>query len=215
MPQRKWATLESDLKDRPVCSNCKKLGHVIADCFALKRKNAKSFKPVALANTPVVTLPLSKGMAAQPRAEDVLDEYRPFVMDGWVSIHTDCDAHVLVRMLRDTGAAQSFVLDSVLPFSENTAIGSNVLIQGVEMGCISVPLHSIKLDSPLVSGQVVVGIRPSLPVEGISFILGNDLAGGKVPVHPQVTPIPRYVEGPDVSEISRCVSRLRCYKGYV
>lgn len=47
------------------------------------------------------------------------------------------------------------------------------------------------------SGKVVVGIRPSLPVEGISFILGNDLAGGKVPVHPQVTPVPMVIDGPD------------------
>ncbi len=30
------------------------------------------------------------------------------------------------------------------------------------------------------SGFVEVGVRPVLPVKGVSFILGNDLAGGKV-----------------------------------
>lgn len=38
----------------------------------------------------------------------------------------------------------------------------------------------IILESELVSGPVVVGVRPSLPVEGISVILGNNLAGGRV-----------------------------------
>ena len=44
--------------------------------------------------------------------------------------------------------------------------------------------------SDLITGRVVVGVRPSLPVEGVSFILGNDLAGGRVLVSPEVTPVP-------------------------
>ena len=32
----------------------------------------------------------------------------------------------------------------------------------------------------MVNGAVTVGIRPTLPVKGILFILGNDLAGSKV-----------------------------------
>ena len=51
---------------------------------------------------------------------------------------------------------------------------------------INVPLHQIFLQSELVSGPVIVGIRPTLPVEGISLILGNDLAGGRVQPDPQV-----------------------------
>lgn len=52
-----------------------------------------------------------------------------------MSINVDCGSRVPVKMLRDTGAAQSFVLDNVLPFSERTALGSSVLVQGVEMVC--------------------------------------------------------------------------------
>ena len=42
------------------------------------------------------------------------------------------------------------------------------------------PLHRVYLHSDLITGSVVVGIRPTLPVKRVSFVLGNDLAGGKV-----------------------------------
>lgn len=48
------------------------------------------------------------------------------------------------------------------------------------MGVVKVPLHRVYLKCALVTGYVKVGIRPSLPVNEITFILGNDLAGGKV-----------------------------------
>lgn len=48
------------------------------------------------------------------------------------------------------------------------------------MGYTEVPLHRIYLDSNLVSGDVVVGVCAMLPVPGVTFILGNDLAGGNV-----------------------------------
>ena len=42
------------------------------------------------------------------------------------------------------------------------------------------PLHTIFINSDIVTGMVTVGIRPTLPIKRISLILGNDLAGGKV-----------------------------------
>lgn len=95
-----------------------------------------------------------------------------------------------VLMLRDTGAAQSLILDSVLPFSADSYTGSSVLVYGIELGCISIPLHSIHLKSDLVSGFVNIGVRSQLPVEGVSMILGNDLAGGKVFPSPIVSEEP-------------------------
>ena len=76
---------------------------------------------------------------------------------------------VLVRILRDTGAAQSYMLSGVLPLSDNTSTGIHVLVREFEMSL-----------SLFKTGEVVVGVRQSLPVPGISLILGNDLAGGKV-----------------------------------
>jgi len=45
---------------------------------------------------------------------------------------------------------------------------------------VDAPLHVVYLNSDLVKGAVMVGIRPTLPVGGISLILGNDLVGSKV-----------------------------------
>jgi hypothetical protein len=58
-----------------------------------------------------------------------------------------------------------------------------VLLQGVDPGFHCVPLNHINLKSDSVSGQVVVGIRPTLPVEDISLLFGIDLVGDKVNDH--------------------------------
>lgn len=89
-----------------------------------------------------------------------------------------------MKILRDTGATQSLMASHVLPLSKQTTADASVLIQGVGMDVLRVPLHQIHLQSDLISGPVVVGVRPSLPVKGVSLILSNDLAGGKV--HPDL-----------------------------
>lgn len=53
-----------------------------------------------------------------------------------------------------------------------------------------VPLHKISLNSAPVKGEVVGRVRKHFPVEGVSFILANDLVEGKVLVTPQVTTVP-------------------------
>ena len=59
------------------------------------------------------------------------------------------------------------------------------------MGVLEVPLHEVNIKSSLINGNIVIGMRPTLPVEGISLILGNDLAGEKVMVDPRVVEKPR------------------------
>ena len=107
------------------------------------------------------------------------EEKNPFISEGYVSTSKGGNA-VPIRILRDTGAAQSLLVEGILPLSEATATGTHVLIQGVELGIVSVPMHTIYLNSDLVSREVVVGLRPTLPMEGVSLILGNDLAGERV-----------------------------------
>ena len=68
----------------------------------------------------------------------------------------------------------------MLPLSDDTNCGSSVLVQGIEMGFVPVPLHFVKVHSELISGIFRVGVRPMLPVKGVTFIMGNDIAGGKV-----------------------------------
>ena len=122
---------------------------------------------------------------------DYMKNYKPFISEGVVSLVGDENSSQKVKILRDTGATQSLMLDSVLPLTENSFTGANVLISGVEMGVLEVPLHEVNIKSSLINGNIVIGMRPSLPVEGISLILGNDLAGEKVMVDPRVVEKPR------------------------
>ena len=125
---------------------------------------------------------------------DYMENYKPFISEGVVSLVGDENSSQKVKILRDTGATQSLMLDSVLPLTENSFTGANVLISGVEMGVLEVPLHEVNIKSSLINGNIVIGMRPSLPVEGISLILGNDLAGERVMVDPRVVERPRDVE---------------------
>ena len=122
---------------------------------------------------------------------DYMENYKPFISEGVVSLVGDENSSQKVKILRDTGATQSLMLDSVLPLTENSFTGANVLVSGVEMGVLEVPLHEVNIKSSLINGNIVIGMRPSLPVEGISLILGNDLAGEKVMVDPRVVEKPR------------------------
>ena len=82
-----------------------------------------------------------------------------------------------IKILRDTGASQSFLLSDTLLFSEELSVGASVLIRGINCSEYSpVPLHTVYLKSNLVTGPVKVGLQLSLPFEGVHLILGNDLA---------------------------------------
>ena len=118
-----------------------------------------------------------------------MKKYKPFILEGVVSLLGDENSSQKVNILGDTGATQSLMLDSVLPLTENSFTGANVLISGVEMCVLEVPLHEVNIKSSLINGHI--SMRPSLPVEGISLILGNDLAVEKVMVDPRVAEKPR------------------------
>jgi hypothetical protein len=71
------------------------------------------------------------------------------------------------------------MLENSLPLSGNSSARENMLLQGVVPDLHSVPLHHINLKSDFVSGQVVVGIRPTLPFDDISLLFGIDMADDK------------------------------------
>ena len=77
-----------------------------------------------------------------------------------------------------------------MSLSVNTSTGESVIAQGIDRRCVNIPLHKVNLVSDLVSGSVVVGTRPTLPIKGVSLLSGNDLAGGKVVPDPKVTSKP-------------------------
>uniref|UniRef100_A0A3B1JS97 Gypsy retrotransposon integrase-like protein 1 n=1 Tax=Astyanax mexicanus TaxID=7994 RepID=A0A3B1JS97_ASTMX len=185
-PKREESNTETSLhpstkhsSDTRVCFYCRRPGHVIAECTVWNKKKDKP-KSMACIST-------SKVM---PSHDHCAVAFRPFILDGFVTLSEKDKFRAPVRILRDTGAAQSFISTKVLPFSEETFCGSYVVVCGIGLTPVSVPLHSIYLQSELVTGMVRVAVQEELPVAGVHFILGNDLAGGKVFPIPEVVPEP-------------------------
>ncbi|XP_071483344.1 uncharacterized protein [Diadema antillarum] len=176
-----------DQKPNKACFYCKKDGHVMSACWKLKKKREKEgiSNPKALPDALAITR-----TEHLPSFERVAENYKPFISSGYVSLTPDSE-QVQVHILRDTGASQSLVCANTLPFSVESSVDSEVFVRGVEGGSVRVPLHNIELKSDLVSGSVVVGILPTLPVEGVTLLLGNDIAGEKVLPHflPSKTPV--------------------------
>ena len=125
------------------------------------------------------------------KESDYMENYKPFISEGVVSLVGDESSSQKVKILRDTGATHSLIIDLVLPLTENSFTGANVLISVLEMGVLEVPLHEVNINSSLINANIVIGMRPSLPVEGISLILGNDLASERGMVDPRVVEKPR------------------------
>lgn len=67
---------------------------------------------------------------------------------------------------------------------------------------MNLPLHKISLECELVSGEVVVTLSPQLPIDGVTLLLGNDLAEGRVHATPRVTSRPQVISVPDDLEQS-------------
>lgn len=84
---------------------------------------------------------------------------------------------VPIKILRDTAAYDSCIVDSVLLLSVETDTGDVILSRGIGLIILSIPLHNMALSFDLVQGEVAVGVRPVLPIEGVHFILDNGLAG--------------------------------------
>ena len=164
-----------------VCHYCKAEGHWKKECPVLKSKGkftSSHVKPAALANSlSPVTLSLGQQSAlSKPKTSEA---YLPFISNGFVSV-MGSDKKVPVKVLRDCGSIDSFVRESVLPFTTETDTGESILIQGMGMFVFSVPVHKLSLISDLVSGEVHMGVRPELPIAGVDVILGNDLCGERV-----------------------------------
>ena len=111
-------------------------------------------------------------LEVQEQGTEIDTAYLSYVMDGHVSL-VGSDVVVPVKILRDTGALDSFIVESVLPFSSESDTGTCVLVRGMGLNILSVPLHNMTFFSDLVNGDVTLGIRPSLPVGGGPGYLGE------------------------------------------
>ena len=141
-----------------------------SDCHAYKNDQ---FKTVALVAVSQCRTHCGCGVGSAVRMVCFSEkaDYSLFITIGSVSLPGQ--RSVPVHILRDTGAAQSILLEGVVPLSARTATGSHALVRGIEMGFLKVPLHRVMFSSGLVTGIVVVGVCASLPVPGVEFILGG------------------------------------------
>ena len=185
-------------KSFPPCDYCHKKGHSKARCFKfIADERERSEKPVAFD----ILLRRKSGEADGCRISsskvfgeinEVDDIYKDFVYQGDVSCASD-EADSPVVILRDTGASLSLMLEDAL------SLNAKMLIQSIGGNFMPVLLHRVNLKCGLFTGPVDVGVVPSLPMKGVGFLLGNDVAGGKVSASPIVSGKP--VDEPEIHSL--------------
>ena len=161
------------------CFFCLKPGHLIAECLDFERQ--KQNPPAAPAVEPkgVGLIHTGSGETVSLQREECCDRcFKPFVSEGWVSPTGEPDDQNSIQLLRDTACSQSVILSSTLPFSPGQP-AAPAQLQGGD-GSASRSVHLVHLRSSLVSGVFPVAVCPALPIRGITMLLGNDIAGGKV-----------------------------------
>jgi len=126
--------------------------------------------------------------------------FKPIVFEGLISLTGESADQRPVRILRDTGGSQSVIVASVLPFSEQSACGYGSTLCGIEMGYIPRPVHNVHVQSKLVAGFFPVAVCPALPLKGIVFLMGNDIAGSKVTPALEVLASPQSAGSSEVIE---------------
>ena len=126
--------------------------------------------------------------------------FDPFTIVGTVSSPITETKGKPVKILRDTGAAQSCLLEGVLPREECDYTGENVLLKVI--GCfVEAPLCRVKLQSMMITDEVVVAIVPDIPTPGVEMLLANDLCGDKVLGNPVVCKVPKVEEATEQLEV--------------
>jgi len=147
------------------CHYCQEEGHWKAECPLLRARHGgaklhgSQVRPTALA----APVRLSAGLTAQTEpltstftcVGDRKVTFDPFISEGWVSLAGN-EQRVPVKRLRDTGTSESFILESVLPFSTKSHTG-DLLARGIGINTLSVPLHKITLHCDLVMWRLECG----------------------------------------------------------
>ncbi|KAK0156645.1 hypothetical protein N1851_000121 [Merluccius polli] len=165
------------------CYYCHEAGHLISVCPVLKSKEqSKSKSPSA-----VGLIHSEPTISQQGNLTEVDDSFKPFTTQGFASLTGNEAVRVPITILRDTGAKHSVARRGMLPFSDQSYCGSDLLLWGIKLSVIRAPRHTRLSFLHFVQ----VAVRDQLPVAGVDLILGNDLAGNKVfPSAPEVTENP-------------------------
>ena len=191
---------------QPMCYHCRGKGHFKFNCPKLVTAETpkSSQKPVALLVWPdqvsddeltapsglrvekarrVPELCLGEGEQVGPPVpppvampalrNSELDWCRPFLCGGTVEID---GTKYPITVLRDTGAQQSVCRNVT---GRKVTSSKAVLCRGLNTVEEFVTAE-VTLSCPLVTATARVAVADELPVAGVDFLLGNDLAGGRV-----------------------------------
>ena len=97
--------------------------------------------------------------------------FAPYCTDAVVCYNGKCCD---IKVLRDTAALQSLLLESSVPSTAYTHTGEIRLLKGISGPPLKVPLVEIHLRTDFMDEKVLCGLIRELP-EGVDFLLGNDL----------------------------------------
>ena len=148
------------------CKICEKTGHYTLVCSKKKGDKEKQERKGGKA----------VGFVKQKAGEDAL--FAPHLYRGQIASSRKGKGRA-ITMLRDTGAAQSLVLKSVLDGRRRwKRTGDKVIIRSIGNHRDSVPLVRVYLTSELVSGWCDLGVVDSLPIKSAQLLLGNDAVYG-------------------------------------
>ena len=139
--------------ETPFCNYCKRRGHLRSECFYLIGNQPSTHDvqqpspsghivPMQLVSDPhsAAIIPCETGLATS-NSDRIMEMFEPFIQNGFVSLSDDFSEAKPIRILRDTGSAQSILLQSTLPLSDSTYSGDNVLLKGVDTSLGSYPPH--------------------------------------------------------------------------
>ena len=85
-----------------------------------------------------------------------------------------------VKIRRDTGSAQTFIVENTLKYSPDSFQEAHVFVSGMfSKETSSAPLHTVYLKSVVITGPVTVDVAPfhSFLFKGIQIIVSNDVTG--------------------------------------
>lgn len=143
-------------------------------CLVLKHRNQLSLPT------------LSKGVGfvqadpciVKPGCGDKIPDpcFETFISKALVSLTDSPSDQNWICTLRDTGRSQSIILAKALQFSSKNIYGFNTLLRGIEMGYVPRTLHHIYIQSKFVR----LFSCCLLAINGVTMLLGNNIAGGLV-----------------------------------
>ena len=108
--------------ETPFCNYCKRRGHLRSECFYLIGNQPSTHDvqqpspsghivPMQLVSDPhsAAIIPCETGLATS-NSDRIMEMFEPFIQNGFVSLSDDFSEAKPIRILRDTGSAQSILL---------------------------------------------------------------------------------------------------------